>query len=224
MSRCGCWNRCDRATRPSRTGSRQSRRPPLVTGRGRRVAPRWLLLNQRRNRDRLGCSSYTSHPLRKTTVTALDVSGTSARAIAEYLGHSKPSLTQDVYMSCNIGSAAAADHLDRMFGVSSGLAPAPERKVPLDQESGAPSRTRTCNLRIRRPLLYPLSYRGRCGRWTSVRRRGSGPVSTHPGREVRPEVRGTDRKSPRRVRSGGPGPRPGCRGRARTRPTPGEAS
>lgn len=74
----------------------------------------------RRNRDRLGYSSYTSHSLRKTTATALDVAGMSARAIAEYLGHSKPSLTQDVYMSRNVGSAAA-DHLDRMFGVSSGL-------------------------------------------------------------------------------------------------------
>src|SRR5690554_4937093 len=28
------------------------------------------------------------------------------------------------------------------------------------EPSGAPGRTRTCNLRIRRPLLYPLSYEG----------------------------------------------------------------
>ena len=28
--------------------------------------------------------------------------------------------------------------------------------------SGAPGRTRTCNLRIRSPLLYPLSYRRNC--------------------------------------------------------------
>ena len=74
----------------------------------------------RKNRDRLGYSGYTSHSLRKTTATALDVAGMSARAIAEYLGHSKPSLTQDVYMSRNVGSSAAAVHLDRMFGVSSG--------------------------------------------------------------------------------------------------------
>ena len=80
----------------------------------------------RRNRDRLGYPSSTSHSLRKTTATALDVAGMSARAIAEYLGHSKPSLTQDVYMSRNVGSAAAADHLDRMFGVSSGLASGPK--------------------------------------------------------------------------------------------------
>ncbi len=45
----------------------------------------------------------------------------SARAIAEYLGHYKPSLTQDVYMSRNVGSTAVAGHLDRMFGFSLGL-------------------------------------------------------------------------------------------------------
>lgn len=73
----------------------------------------------RRNRDRLGYAGTTTHSLRKTTATALDVAGMSARAIAEYLGHSKPSLTQDVYMSRNVGSSAAAGHLDRMFGVSS---------------------------------------------------------------------------------------------------------
>ena len=73
----------------------------------------------RRNRDRLGHAGTTTHSLRKTTAAALDVVGMSARAIAEYLGHSKPSLTQDLYMSRNVGSSAAAGHLDRMFGVSS---------------------------------------------------------------------------------------------------------
>src|SRR5690606_3513801 len=46
-----------------------------------------------------------------------------------------------------------------------GAARLPGRDRPRDRadvrlRSGAPSRTRTCNLRIRRPLLYPLSYRG----------------------------------------------------------------
>ncbi len=27
-------------------------------------------------------------------------------------------------------------------------------------EDGAPDRTRTCDTRFRKPLLYPLSYRG----------------------------------------------------------------
>ena len=36
-----------------------------------------------------------------------------------------------------------------------GLAPALPEKV----EIGAPDRIRTCDLRLRRPTLYPLSYR-----------------------------------------------------------------
>lgn len=73
----------------------------------------------RQHRGRLGFEDVTTHALRKTAATGLDVAGMSARGIAEYLGHSKPSLTQDVYMSRNVGSAAAAEHLERMFGVSS---------------------------------------------------------------------------------------------------------
>ena len=67
----------------------------------------------RQNRDRLGFEGVTTHALRKTAATGLDVAGVSARGIAEYLGHTKPSLTQDVYMSRNVGSSAAAEHLDR---------------------------------------------------------------------------------------------------------------
>lgn len=73
----------------------------------------------RENRGRLGFEGVTTHALRKTAATGLDVAGMSARGIAEYLGHAKPSLTQDVYMSRNVGSAAAAQHLERMFGISS---------------------------------------------------------------------------------------------------------
>lgn len=64
-----------------------------------------------------GYPGQTSHALRKTTG---DVAGTSARSIAEYLGHMKPSLTQDVHMSRNVGSAEAATQPDRMFGVTPG--------------------------------------------------------------------------------------------------------
>ena len=73
----------------------------------------------RRHRDRLGYPSITTHSFRKTVATALDVAGLSARAIAEYLGHRRPSMTQDVYMSRNTGSGASAAELSRMFGVSS---------------------------------------------------------------------------------------------------------
>jgi integrase len=73
----------------------------------------------RANRDRLGYPALSSHAFRKTVATALDVSGLSARAIAEYLGHKRPSMTQDVYMSRRAGGDESAAKLTRMFGVSS---------------------------------------------------------------------------------------------------------
>ena len=79
----------------------------------------------RQNRGRLGFEEVTTHALRKTAATGLDVAGMSARGIAEYLGHAKPSLTQDVYMSRNVGSSAAAEHLERMFGVNTELPSGP---------------------------------------------------------------------------------------------------
>jgi integrase len=79
----------------------------------------------RQNRGRLGFEDVTTHALWKTAATGLDVAGMSARGIDEYLGHAKPSLTQDVYMSRNVGSAAAAEHLERMFGISSELSSDP---------------------------------------------------------------------------------------------------
>ena len=32
--------------------------------------------------------------------------------------------------------------------------------VEIEHKDGAPDRTRTCGTRFRKPLLYPLSYRG----------------------------------------------------------------
>jgi integrase len=74
----------------------------------------------RAHRDRLGYPELTTHTFRKTVATALDVAGLSARAIAEYLGHKQPSMTQDKYMARNTGSSVAAEKLGGMFGVSSG--------------------------------------------------------------------------------------------------------
>jgi len=73
----------------------------------------------RTSRDRLGYPGFSSHGFRKTVATALDSAGLSARDIADYLGHAHPSMTQDVYMARNTGSAIAAAALGSMFGVSS---------------------------------------------------------------------------------------------------------
>ncbi|WP_172145599.1 site-specific integrase [Bifidobacterium panos] len=62
----------------------------------------------RERRDALGFPGITSHSLRKSVATILDAKGLSARAIADYLGHAKPSMTEDVYMGRNLGSEEAA--------------------------------------------------------------------------------------------------------------------
>src|SRR4051794_3850472 len=56
-----------------------------------------------------GFGYITSHALRKTAATLLDAAGLSAREIADQLGHSKPSLTQDVYMGRKVASTRAAN-------------------------------------------------------------------------------------------------------------------
>jgi len=59
-----------------------------------------------------GYGWVTSHIFRKTAATTLDHAGLSARAIAGHIGHSRPSLTQDVYMDKRADGRAAADALD----------------------------------------------------------------------------------------------------------------
>ena len=63
--------------------------------------------------DRLGWGWVTSHTFRKTVATRLDEAGLPARVIADQLGHSRPSMTQDVYLGRGVVSAAAAKVLDR---------------------------------------------------------------------------------------------------------------
>jgi len=46
-----------------------------------------------------------THTFRKTVATLLDESGASARMIADQLGHSRVSMTQDVYLRRRAGNA-----------------------------------------------------------------------------------------------------------------------
>jgi integrase len=63
--------------------------------------------------DRAGYSWVTSHTFRRTVATRLDDAGLSARQIADHLGHSRPSLTQDVYLGRGTASPQAAAALQR---------------------------------------------------------------------------------------------------------------
>jgi integrase len=63
-------------------------------------------------REAAGFSWVTSHVFRKTCATILDEAGLSARAVADQLGHAKPSMTQDVYMGRKIANPRAAAALE----------------------------------------------------------------------------------------------------------------
>ncbi|MGB7798279.1 MAG: site-specific integrase [Pseudonocardiaceae bacterium] len=54
------------------------------------------------------------HAFRHLVATRLDQAGLSAREIADYLGHERISMTQDVYMSRQMTGVAAAAALDRL--------------------------------------------------------------------------------------------------------------
>ena len=49
---------------------------------------------------------------RKTAASELDGAGLTARQMADQLGHSRPSITQDLYMGRRVVTSAAADALD----------------------------------------------------------------------------------------------------------------
>ncbi len=69
-------------------------RPPLPVGTIGRI--RFEVLG--RHRVQAGAGSRDFDGRRKTVAPQLDEAGLSARQIADHLGHSRPSLTQDVYL------------------------------------------------------------------------------------------------------------------------------
>ncbi|KAA0096677.1 site-specific integrase [Mycolicibacterium sp. P1-18] len=69
-------------------------------------------------RDALGLPDVSSHSFRKTVATLIDDSGLSARIGADQLGHARPSMTQDVYMSRGQVHTEVADALDRAVGIN----------------------------------------------------------------------------------------------------------
>jgi integrase len=66
----------------------------------------------RRVRDELGVPDVITHSFRKSVATLIDDRGLSARVGADHLGHSKVSMTQDVYMACGKVHTQVADVLD----------------------------------------------------------------------------------------------------------------
>lgn len=69
---------------------------------------------------RAGYEWVTFRTFRRTVATLLDEAGLTARQIADLLGHSRPSMTQDVYMGRRSPGRAAADALGAVITVSEG--------------------------------------------------------------------------------------------------------
>jgi integrase len=68
----------------------------------------------RRVRTGTGFEWVTPHTFRKTVATLLDSKGASARMIADQLGHSRVSMTQDVYMGRRAVPAELAEALESL--------------------------------------------------------------------------------------------------------------
>jgi integrase len=59
-----------------------------------------------------------SHTFRKTVATRMEEAGCTPREVADQLGHARPSMTQDVYMSRGQVHAEVADVLDLAAGIT----------------------------------------------------------------------------------------------------------
>lgn len=60
-------------------------------------------------------SWVTSHNFRKTVATVLDDAGHSGRKVADQIGHSKVSMTQDVYLGRKVANPEAAKDLEQFL-------------------------------------------------------------------------------------------------------------
>jgi integrase len=87
------------------------------TFRDPRTVTRWLV----EARERHGFAEWmTFHAWRKTTATVLDEAGATARMIADQLGHSRVSMTQDVYLGRRSRESRVAAALEGVDPLSSG--------------------------------------------------------------------------------------------------------
>lgn len=85
----------------------------------------------RATRGSEGFEWVTSHVFRKTAATVLDQAGLTSRVIADQLGHSRPSMTQDVYIARKVVDEATAKALENMLGED------PDEDDPDEDEAAA---------------------------------------------------------------------------------------
>jgi integrase len=104
---------CDRRAILSWPGNPHSLFFPTKLGGPRDASNANTRIKQAATRVDKDLAWVTSHTFRKTVATRMDEAGLSARAIADHIGHSNPSMTQDVYMGRGVAVAEAATILGR---------------------------------------------------------------------------------------------------------------
>ncbi len=97
-------------------GEVEPRSPVFPNTLGAWQDPSWVTRVIREYRTAHDCPWLTSHIFRKTAATILKEQGWDALQIANFLGHTKVSLTQDVYLGRDDPDPAMGEALDRALG------------------------------------------------------------------------------------------------------------
>ena len=115
-----------------------------------------------------GLPIITLHHLRHTAATNLKDLGVPAKDAQSILGHANVSTTMQIYQHANIdGKSKALTHYEQQLAdfsaCSRQIKPSTEKAIAQNNDfySGTPNTTRTCDLRLRSPLLYPAELSGR---------------------------------------------------------------
>jgi len=122
-----------------------------------------------------GVPVITLHNLRHAAATNLKNLGIPARDVQAILGHANISTTLQIYQHANIEekSKALGQYEQQLVGVSGysrQIKPSSDINTQnnIEINTGTPSRVRTCDLRLRSPLLYPTELSGHCHNYSKT--------------------------------------------------------
>jgi len=125
--------------------------------------------------ENAGLPVITLHHLRHAAATNLKNLGIPASDTQSILGHAHISTTLQIYQHADIEGKSKAleqyeQELGEVRGYSRQIEPSNEKAIAInnDSYSGAPGGIRTCDLRLRSPLLYPAELPGHTSHYNKI--------------------------------------------------------